>query len=401
VERELLATFINSREAFDDIAAIQGYNHAFSDVGRVILGAVEDYYATDLSVANVDNATLLARLENSVSSPKSFQLIKDVVERLPTVSVPNVREVFMAQRKRMVGAELSTALLTGKDDKSRELMGQWSELDGGLLDEGTDVDVITHENVLEVLQRTRRENLLKLYPPTLNEYAGGGVARGDHILISGRVENGKSLCSINLACGFARDGYKVVYIGNEDSPDRMLPRFISRFSGLVKGAIEKDYEGSILRARAMGFDNIIFVPLPSESPVASIEAILKKHKPDVFVVDQIRNMDTGDKEQRGQLAKAAKIMRRLAQQHNAVAISVTQSLNNAEHINKLVGDMSDIADSKHDLPGQADMIILIGTNEEYRGKNWAMLSIPKNKLTGKHGYFPVQMVPTISAMKDL
>jgi hypothetical protein len=53
------------------------------------------------------------------------------------------------------------------------------------------------------------------------------------------------------------------------------------------------------------------------------------------------------------------------------------------------------------MPAQMDLIIGIGSNEEYDGKSWRMISLPKNKLSGEHLYFPVLIDTKINKITSI
>ena len=130
------------------------------------------------------------------------------------------------------------------------------------------------------MSKFKRENLFRLWPVSLNAHTDGGACRGDHILIAGRVENGKSLVSINMACGFAYDGHKVLYIGNEDAPQRMLSRFMSRLSGMTNDEMAKNPAKAEDKLSKMGFNNLTFVGMPPNSSLDQIDALIDKLSPD-------------------------------------------------------------------------------------------------------------------------
>jgi archaellum biogenesis ATPase FlaH len=404
LERQLLASFIKSRAAFEEVRQhVKHPEQAFSDVGKLIYQCSLDYYERDENAQCIEKDVLLANLEKRIGNEKQFKRIEEVVKALPDASVPNVLGTFLQQRKHSVAQELSAALLLGKDDKARPLLDQWERLDDGELESQSDTaEVYSGLSVQAVLDPLKRENLFRLWPLSLNEHTDGGAARGDHILVSGRVENGKSLLVINMACGFAFDKHKVLYIGNEDSAQRMLPRFVSRLTGWTKDELRvKDPRDVDAKLNKMGWSNLTFVSLPPSSTLDQIEMLVDKYIPDVLIVDQLRNVSANDSDLTKSLEKVAVGMRTLIKSKHILGVSVVQSMNNNEHINKLVGDMGDVADSKVGIPGQADLLVILGTNEEYRNRSMGMLTVAKNKLSGWHGHFPVQFIPQLSKVEDL
>ncbi len=82
-------------------------------------------------------------------------------------------------------------------------------------------------------------------------------------------------------------------------------------------------------------------------------------------------------------------MRNLAKKNDILVIGVTQAGDSGT--NKLRLEMGDIDFSNTGMPAQMDLIIGVGSNEEYDSKSWRMISLPKNKLSGEHLYFPVMV----------
>lgn len=402
MEALLLGAMLHERKAYAELKELKEDGTGFSDLGQIIFEKITDYYSKDPAANAVNKEILLATLERSLNNEKQFKRLSEVVHGLQSVSLPNLLEVYRGQKKFMVANELAAALLKQDDAKVRELSQRWASWDVGVEnnEEVSRADVFAEIDIESVFAPIKRENLMPLFPASLNELTDGGATRGDHILIAGRVENGKSLVAVNLASGLCFSGKRVLYIGNEDAPARMIPRFVSRLTGLTKQQILQDYKKAQQLADKRGFKNLIFVNA-HDCSLNHIDNWLSKYKPDAVVVDQIRNVNAGNVEKTEQLEKVATGVRRLYKKHNVLGISVSQSMNDEAHINKLIGDMSDVANSKVDLPGQADLLILLGTNDDYRNKNMVMFSIPKNKLSGWHGSYPVRINPVLSMVEDV
>jgi archaellum biogenesis ATPase FlaH len=401
LEAKILGALLHERKAFEELTNLKEDGAGFTDAGKIIFSAIAAYYRRDPAAGHVDKGILLAALEQRLNNEKQFNRISEIVKGLAGVSVLNLVDVYRAQKKYIIANELAAALLKQDDAKVRDLSQSWAAWDVGVENKTEEsADVYEDIAIESVLAPLKRENLLPLFPSSLNELTDGGATKGDHILIAGRVENGKSLFAINLAAGLCYSGKRVLYIGNEDAPARMLPRFVSRLTGLTKQQIMQDYKGTQEKANKRGLNNLIFINA-RECSLNHIDNWLSKYKPDTVVVDQIRNINAGNVEKTEQLEKVATGVRRLIKKHNVLGISVSQSMNDSEHINKLIGDMADVANSKVDLPGQADLLILLGTNDDYRNRNMVMLSIPKNKLSGWHGSYPVRINPLLSMVEDV
>ncbi len=53
------------------------------------------------------------------------------------------------------------------------------------------------------------------------------------------------------------------------------------------------------------------------------------------------------------------------------------------------------------IPAQADLMIGIGVTKEYEENGLRMLSLPKNKLSGRHVHFPLRLSNQISRLEDI
>ena len=209
---------------------------------------------------------------------------------------------------------------------------------------------------------------------------------------------------INLAGGFLRDGYKVLYIENEDPDDVTISRLISRLSGLSIFELNEkpeDFSKIQTKIEGMGYNNFLLKGL-SPGTFSEIQGLIDRHKPDIVIINQLRNMWVG-KSVAGnkveQLERAATSARNLAKKNNILVVSVTQAGDSAT--DKLVLDMGDVDFSNTGIPSQMDLMIGIGVNEDFQRNNQRMISLPKNKLSGEHVYFPVVINPHICKVTSL
>ena len=117
-------------------------------------------------------------------------------------------------------------------------------------------------------------------------------------------------------------------------------------------------------------------------------------QPDVLIVDQIRNVQTGGDGLTVGLERAGVEMRNIAGEFDLLAVSVTQAGESAS--NKLVLGLSDIDSSKTGLPATTDVMIGVGVDENYDSRGKRMVSLAKNKVGADHSYFSVDVDPARS-----
>ena len=80
-------------------------------------------------------------------------------------------------------------------------------------------------------------------------------------------------------------------------------------------------------------------------------------------------------------------------------MSVTQAGDSAE--NKAVLSMGDVDFSNTGIPSQADLMIGMGANYEHQKAGEIVISLPKNKISGKHEYFACMVDPQLSKITSI
>ena len=105
-----------------------------------------------------------------------------------------------------------------------------------------------------------------------------------------------------------------------------------------------------------------------------IQSLIDQHGVDVVIINQLRNIWVGKEGRVEQMEIAATSARNLAKKNNILVIGVTQAGDSGT--NKLRLEMGDIDFSNTGMPAQMDLIIGVGSNDEYDGKSWRMISLP-------------------------
>jgi hypothetical protein len=147
-----------------------------------------------------------------------------------------------------------------------------------------------------------------------------------------------------------------------------------------------------------GYKNITFIPIHPGS-LSEITRHVSRIKPSWIIVDQIRNLNVGAETRVNQLEQAAQGIRNIAKKYDLVGISVTQAGDSADQ--KLVLTMGDIDFSNTGIPATADLMIGVGVNDEFERQGMVMLSLPKNKLTGKHEHDQFRINKDLSRIESL
>lgn len=398
-ERHVLSSTIKSREAFNRVQK-HVHNEDFSEQGNVVWAGICEYYDADSTAHSVDGEILADAVARGVAVDKHKDMFRRLVSGLVEfdASPANVVTDLIDTKRERIGHQLAAALLSG--DSAYRLLEEYNEiLDCKTLDdEGTD-DTRQGYSVEDLVAGDfDRGNLIRIYPESLNDRLDGGVKPGHHIVLFARPEMGKTMFTIEMMAGFARQGLTVLYIGNEDPIADINMRVVNRLSGMTKLEVINLPKKADAIARKNGYELLILKGL-APGTTREITNLVELHKPDVLVLDQLRNLSMRQDNYVLALEAAAKQARQWAKRYSCVVVSVTQAGDSAT--NKVVLDMGDVDFSNTGIPSQADVMIGLGGNEIHQRNGELVVSLPKNKVSGRHEYFAVSVEPHLSRVLSL
>lgn len=383
-EDVLVSALISDRAAYDRLAGRLNPDD-FGEFGKLVVAHTANFYRRDPSARSVDVGVLESALKRAIPNPKHADSVVRYLASLPDAGSPdNIAEEYRLLRQHNVGLDLAGALVSGEHgDATDALLEKYREL-------GVEQENFTEKlSVEELLETVGAGNQIRCLPARLNKELEGGVLRGHSIVVYGRPESGKTAFTVNLAAGFLRDGLRVLYTGNEEPLRDLQLRFIARLSGVSLRTLKESGDGLIEAvAKANGpYDRLVAAELTTGKP-AEVEALVRRVKPDVLVVDQLKNLKwpgTGNRAEA--LDNIAGEVRRYGKQYNLLTVMVTQAGGEAE--NKLLLEQTDVEWSNTGIPGAADLMIGLGVNREYDRAGKRMVHLPKNKISGRHASFTV------------
>jgi predicted lactoylglutathione lyase len=367
---------------------------------------IGDYYSRDPDTLHVAPAVLKEQIAVSLDNDKHVLRFHDMIDRAvgQESSDNNVVATILLAKEHEVGIAIATAIANGSDaSKIDELIKERERIRASTslsdLENSEEAEVIENIDIDSLIQqRLARGNLLEVYPSVINDRLDGGVEGGDHIILFGQTEIGKSAFSIQIASGFAYQGASGLYLINEDKTSRIAQRFASCLSGMDKHAMMNDPARAQARANERGMGNIRVIGITPGS-LTQIEALVEKYAPRWVVLDQLRNINTGTRNNKVvQLDEAAGGMRNIYKAANCVGVSVTQAGASAD--NKIYLDVGDVDFSNVGIPAAADVMIGIGADERMKTSNERGVSLPKNKLSGEHAEMIVRIVPQLSQVRN-
>lgn len=399
MERKILLAAIKDRQVFNRLEELGQYEF-LSDSARIIYDTLRTYYEKDANVRSADLDIIKSSVLRSYPrQQKTFEAIFELLGETEEISPSNVADECLAQAERTLALHLSSALVSG-DKNIPELLDRYRNLSESFGKQNSNVDDHSNEftaiPVGELFSESESVRKIKLLPNALNERIGGGIEPGDNILIYARPEVGKSLFAINATCGFLAQGYRVLYYGNEDPTQRMVRRVVCRLSGMDQNEVRTNPTKAADLATRRGYDKFTFVKGGSNT-LDEIRNKLEHIKPDILVIDQLRNIKTKNENRVLQLEEAAQGARQIANDYSIPVINVTQAGDSAE--GKLVLTQGDVDYSNTGIPGAMDLMVGIGANDEYLRRQMRRVTLPKNKLNNDHSSFDVVVNEQLSKVE--
>ena len=398
-EQEVFASCLQSRDAYERCR-----HHIDADdlspQAKAWWPFIKEWYATDRTARFIDRTALRERGVRSLPEKHSGTLLGWYDDLPKEVSPDNVVKDLLDLKRFSVGNHLCAAIQGGDPKKVDPLLEEYSNLLHATKLGKSEIRWTEDDD--EMSARLDRENLIKIAPSSLNEKCKGGAAKGDHIVIFGRPEAGKTMFTVNMVAGFLKFGQKVLYIGNEEDTYKTRKRIICSLAGATPDQYDAERERALQTARERGLDQLRICHL-NPGTVAEIEELVKEIRPDVLVLDQIRNVAWAGKGGDSMVTKLEQLgiaVRAILGKYDCLGVSVTQA-RDSDHEGPWLR-LEDIDSSRTGLPGQADLIVGIGVDDSLVATNQRAVSLCKNKLNedpdGRVG-FMVQVDPARSRIR--
>ena len=409
MEAQLLAASLASRDSYELIKEyITLKSSTYSKQFQVVMNKLGEYYARDSAAVKADVSLLLTQISETIRNDKHIATFRDMLTAAQAVdlSEANVKATVLLAKQQEVGDRLSQALVMDAGQaKVDELLAELQELRSVTSIE----QLASQEEAARVLSGAELDlnallhkendasNLIKLYPTSLNERVDGGVKRGHHIIVFARPNAGKTATCVHMSCGFLHQGFRVLYIINEDREEDIYLRHVNNLSGYDKYTLTGNVQEAQAKARGRGIDRLVIAGLAPGS-IKQIAELIEQHSPDVVIVDQLRNLNVRADSRVNQLDAAARGVRDLGKYYNVLMVSVTQAGDSAE--GKAVLDMGDVDFSNTGIPAACDVLLAVGKDATLEAEQRRMISLPKNKL-GREEHFVVNITPSLSRLSNV
>lgn len=397
-EAKLLAALARSRKAWERTRQHITEND-FSAKGIRVFDEINNYYHEDQDAQSADKEIIAGRLSAVLQNPAQRKAVMQVVEDIYVldISPASVATYALEVKRRTIGQELARLLVKGN---RRGPIKEKAEQYMALLDAESLEAVKETEERPSVKVLTESRDVGKrvvILPGALNRRLNGGVLPGHHIVVYARPEIGKSLFCINLASGCLVRGLRVLWIENEDNVNDLWQRFYSRLVKQPEAVMRQHPERFEEELARNNIDHLFIYEATPGTPF-ELEAKIEEHKPDIMIVNQIRNLNVKSEGRTNQLETAAQAVRNLGKKHKVVTVSVTQAGDSAE--DKAYLDMGDVDYSNTGIPSTADLMIGLGADKRMKERGLVMVNMPKNKVSGRHESFTVLFDGALSRVES-
>lgn len=352
-------------------------------------GLVGEWYQRDRSAKSIDKTLLYQQGEKRAPAGKNREPVLAVMRDLPEpVSPSNTANVALEMRRYNVSMELAAAIASQDAKKLPKLHKELGDLMAattlGGAKKGKWNDAAP---IAELFNATGDGNRVPLAPRALTERCAGGALPGQHIVVFGRPDAGKSTFTLNLAAVLGvKHEERVLYVGNEDQINILKRRCVCRVAGMTWADAEADPSKAIAAWESRGGEERIKFAQLIDGSAADLPEKIEEHAATVLVLDQIRGLQGEGDGMTQRLESNGIAVRGLLLKYDLIGISVTQANDRRQSYSQKPPvwlGMEDVDSSRTGLPGTADLLLGIGYDDEMYARGQRALSICKNKLSSE------------------
>lgn len=367
-----------------------------------VLADAHKKYGHDITT---DELFALWKTKNPVATRAETNTIEDLISDIAEAREPSrdvASDLINHLWRREIGrqiANLGLEMSEGNDEAMQRLQRLVTDNANSYLPD--DFGDPTTKDIEELLAITGDESRFRFNLPTLSRHVYG-IGPAEFGIVFATPETGKTAFLVSLMAGpdgFAAQGAKTLYLGNEEATRRTMLRAFQAYSGMTRDQITLDPHRALSKFREIE-QNLVMKDV-QEWDLAKIEAYILKENADVVVIDQADKVQIGGAFNAGheRLRALYNRLREMAKKAECAIIGVSQA--SAEASGKSRLDYTMMEGSKIGKAAEADLIIGIGRLDAGDVENsepdrTRYITVSKNKLSGWHGTVICNIEPEVS-----
>jgi replicative DNA helicase len=211
--------------------------------------------------------------------------------------------------------------------------------------------------------------------PSLDDLLGGGLRRGDLVVIGGDTGSGKSALALAIALRVSGSGRSTLFLTSEMEAERVLERALAiegraRIDDLRGGSLDENARASVGAAAVRLRDHALRIersPAPGDADVVA-ERIAEARDTQLVVVDSLQSLGVGARARDEELAAAVQRLKALAMDQH-VALILTAHLPAMTRERKDQRPLLDDFGALGAVRQHADVVLGIFREEMYQASN--------------------------------
>lgn len=348
-----------------------------------------DQYQRDLTVDEVQALFFVANPTLTTAQKHAYEMQFDRIRKENVMGADIANEVLSNMFRQVVGEEVANLgfqYVNGDQttmEPLRNILDQYQE------DFTPSIRINYVDNSIDNLTALAANNSKWRFNIQSLFQSVHGLDNGMLFVIGARSNVGKSSFHSSLCAaphGWAHQGAKILVLCNEEKPERVASRYMTAATGMTMPQIVAD-KTTAHRLYDPIRENLKFVDATGKT-MKWAEAVIKKHKPDIVVLDiGSKFAEDGASSNNHETLKAnAVYARNIGKLYGCLVVYCTQL--SAEAEGKIVLSQAMIEGSKTGLAGESDLMILVARNppmnDQTEDDGMRYLNIVKNKISGTH-----------------
>ena len=258
----------------------------------------------------------------------------------------------------------------------------------------------TTKDIFELMAEANDESRWAFNISTIRDVCYG-IGPAEFGIVFATPNTGKTAFVVSLCCapgGFADQGAKVLYLGNEERTSRTMYRAMQAWSGMDKHQIKEN--PTLCRRKFEAIEDNVQMFDVQDWTLAQIEAKCETEAVDVLIIDQADKVqiEGNYNASHERLRELYRRLREVAKRHDCAVIAVSQASADADKKTRLSYTMME--GSKIGKAAESDLILGVGRHnaevESNEPDHTRFVTISKNKLSGWHGTIICNIEPEVS-----